>query len=263
MWQLEYNITYQVISKKDENMEEIKMEEKISFQELFELFQVLKKRLKVIIILAFITTIISIIFTHFFIAPTYQASTQLVVSRSDGDNAVTNAEISGNIQLINTFNEILVSPTILTQVIEELNLNDESITSLSRMMEARNASNSLVITLSVRNENPELAYNIANKTAEIFERDLPDIFNFDNVSILAPALIPRNPVSPRITINAGIGFLVGIMSGIFIVFLLEFLDKTIKTEHEIERLVNLPVLGVIPGMKPEDFKIKRTMSDLA
>jgi len=131
------------------------------------------------------------------------------------------------------------------------------------MMDARNASNSLVITLTVRNGNPKLAYDIANKTAEIFERDLPDIFNFDNVSILAPALIPRNPVSPRLTINAGIGFLVGIMFGIFIVLLLEFLDKTIKTEHEIEDLVNLPVLGVIPSIKPKDFKIKRAMSVLA
>lgn len=235
------------------------MEEKLDFQELLELLYLFKKRLKLIIILTLITTITSVIFTHFFIAPIYQASTQLVVSRSDVDDIVTNSEILGNIQLMNTFNQILVSPTILTQVIEELNLYDESISSLSGMMEARNASNSLVITLNVRNENPQLAYNIANKTAEIFERDLPDIFNFDNVSILAPALIPSNPVSPRLTINAGIGFLVGIMSGIFLVLLLEFLDRTIKTEHEIESLVNLPVLGVIPGMKPEDFKIQRTI----
>ena len=229
--------------------------------DLTQLIQILKKRFKPISILAFITTIISAVFTHFFIAPSYEASTQLVVSRSEDDNVVTNTEILGNIQLMNTFNQILVSPTILTQVIEELNLYEESVASLSGMMDARNASNSLVITLTVRNENPQLAYNIANKTAEIFERDLPDIFNFDNVGILAPALIPRNPVSPRLTINAGIGFLAGAVSGILLSLLLEFLDRTVKTEYEIEELVNLPVLGVIPGMKPEDFKIKRTMSD--
>ena len=233
------------------------MEDAIDLQELL---LILKKRLRMIAVFAIIATIISGVFTHFFIIPIYQASTQLVVSRSDIEHTVTSAEISGINQLMNTFNQIMVSPRILDHVVEELNLNESS-SSLRGRMESRNAVNSQVLILTVKHRDPVRAHDIANKTAEIFARDIPDIMNFDNVSILAPAQIPNNPVSPRLMMNAGIGFLIGTLTGIFVAFLMDFLDKTIKTEQEVEKLTSLPVLGMIPIMTPEDFRVKRIVGD--
>ena len=228
---------------------------------LQELLLIIKKRLILVAILAFVSTTITSIFTHFFITPIYQVSTQLVVSRSDIDNAITSAEISGINQLMNTFNQIMVSPRILDRVIKELNLNESSV-SLRRRLEASTARDSQVIILTVQHEHPVLAYDIANKTAEVFARDIPDIMNFDNVNILAPALIPSSPVSPRLVRNAGMGFLIGTMSGILLTLLIEFLDKTIKTEQDVEKLINLPVLGMIPIMTPEDFEDRKMIIDL-
>ena len=233
------------------------MEDAIDLQELL---LILKKRLRLIALFAIIATIISGIFTHFFITPIYQASTQLVVSRSDIEHTVTAAEISGINQLMNTFNQIMVSPRILDQVVQELNLNESS-GSLRGRMESRNAVNSQVLILTVQDRHPVRAHDIANKTAEIFARDIPDIMNFDNVSILAPAQIPNNPVSPRLMVNAGVGFLIGTMVGMFLAFLIDFLDKTIKTEQEVEKLTNLPVLGMIPIMTADDFKVRRIVGD--
>jgi len=232
------------------------MEETIDLQELF---QILKKRLRLVIVLALIAMAISGAVTHYLITPIYQASTQLVVSRSDADLMITGAEITGINQIMSTFTQVILSPRILDQVIAELGLS-ETPSSLEGRMEARNASQVLILT--VRHENPESAYNIANKTAEIFAHDIPDILNFDNVSILAPALLPRNPVSPRLVMNIVIGFVVGAMIGMFLAFLLEFLDKTVKTEQDVEKLVNLPVLGMIPAMTADDFKVKRVVNDL-
>ena len=227
------------------------MEETIDLQELLE---ILKKRSLMIIILALVALAVSGAFTHYLITPIYQASTQLVVSRSDVEHAVSSAEISGINQLMSTFNQIMVSPRILDQVIEELKLSYSS-SGLRGRMVARNESQVLILT--VDHEDPIRAHDIANKTAEIFANDIPDIMNFDNVSILAPAMIPGSPVSPRLVINAGTGFLVGAMAGIFLAFLAEFLDKTVNTEQEVEKLTNLPVLGMIPSITPEDFKVRR------
>ena len=230
------------------------MEETIDLQELLE---ILKKRLLLISGLALVALAISGVFTQFFITPIYQASTQLVVSRSDIEHAVSSAEISGINQLMSTFNQIMVSPRILDQVIADLDLR-ESASSLRGGMEARNEAQVLILT--VRHEDPVAAYNIANKTAEIFANDIPDIMNFDNVSILAPAMLPSNPVSPSLMMNAGIGFFVGTMDGIFLAFLVEFLDKTIRTEQEVGKLIGIPVLGMIPSMTPDDFKVRRVVS---
>ena len=227
------------------------MEETIDLEELFH---ILKKRLWLIIVLALIAMATSGVVTHYLITPIYQASTQLVVSRSDIDHAVTSTEISGINQLMSTFNQIMVSPRILNQVIENLDL-EETATSLSDRMEARNESQVLILT--VQHEIPAVAHDIANNTAEVFADDVPDIMNFDNVNILAPAMIPTSPVSPRIVMNVGIGLLIGAMAGIFLAFLIDFLDKTVKTEHEIEKLINSPVLGMIPTMTSKDFKVSR------
>ena len=229
------------------------MEESISLQELL---QILKKRFVIIIILAVIGTTTSGVFAHFFVTPIYQTSTQLVVSRASNEPIVTGSEITVINHMMNTFNDILLSPAILNQVIEALNL-EESASSLRGRMEARNAANSLVITLTVQHETPALASDIANKTAEIFSYDLPELFGFDNVGILATAEIPRNPISPRLMMNVGLGFVVGVISGLFLAFLLEFLDKTVKTEQEVQKLIDIPVLGMIPITTTKDIIVKR------
>ena len=232
------------------------MEETIDLQELF---QILKKRLVLIIMLAFVATIISGVFTQFFITPIYQTSTQLVlVPRVGMDNPLTQGEISANLQMINTFNEVIVSPMILTEVIEKLGL---SLTpgNLRSMMTAANSANSQVITLTVRNEVPELARDLANVTADIFKEEVLDNFNMDNVMILAWAQLPGSPVSPNLTMNMAIGFVIGTMSGIGLAFLLEFLDKTIKTEQEVEKLIGIPVLGIIPTITAEDVVVKKVV----
>ena len=221
--------------------------------ELQELFQILKKRLMLIVTLAFVATKVSGAFTHFFVIPIYQASTQLVlVPRVEVGNSLNRGEINANLRMIDTFNEVIVSPMILDEVIEELDLSLTA-DSLGSRMSASNSSNSQVITLRVQNEDPRLASDIANTTAEIFEVEVLGNFNMDNVRILARAQPPSRPVSPRLTLNVAIGFIIGTVSGIGLAFFLESIDKTVKTEQEMKKLTGIPVLGIIPRIRVEDI----------
>lgn len=231
------------------------MEETIDLQEIF---QIIKKRLILISLLAITATAISGAFTSYFMTPMYRASTQLVVSRLNNEINITSAEVSGSVQLINTFNVILVSPIILDPVIEVLDL-EMSADGLRSRMAVRNERNAQVMTLAVYHEDPVVASHIANQTAEFFEREIPGIMNVDEslVRILAQAQPPRNPVSPRPMKNMGLAFVIGATSGLFIAFVLEFLDKTVKTEQEVQKLIQTPVLGMIPIITAKDVIIKR------
>ena len=62
------------------------------------------------------------------------------------------------------------------------------------------------------------------------------------------AIVPINPISPNKKLNLAIAFFLGLMISVGIVFLLEYLDSTIKTESDVEKYLDLPVLGVIPKM---------------
>jgi len=235
----------------------VKIMEETEKVDLQEFFQILKKRLVLIVVLAVVATTISGFFTHFFMTPIYQTSTQLaLVPGVTADMPLTHGEINANIQMINTLNEVIVSPMILAEVIESLDLG-LSIGRLRSMMSAASRSNALIITLTVQNESPELARDIANVTAEIFYEEVVEHFNMNNVRILAPAQVPSNPVSPRLMMNLGLGFIIGTISGIFLTFLLEFLDKTVNTEQEVEKLINIPVLGMIPMITAEDVRLKK------
>jgi capsular exopolysaccharide synthesis family protein len=68
-----------------------------------------------------------------------------------------------------------------------------------------------------------------------------------NIRIVDAAEVPRRPVRPRVVLNLGIGFILGLGLGIGLAFFQDYLDKSLKTPDEVETLVRLPSLGVIPA----------------
>jgi capsular exopolysaccharide synthesis family protein len=67
-----------------------------------------------------------------------------------------------------------------------------------------------------------------------------------NIRVVDPAEIPKGPVKPRVMLNLALAVILGLGLGIGLAFFQEYLDVTIKNPDEVERLVRLPSLGVIP-----------------
>lgn len=220
------------------------MEETISLKDLFG---TLKKRIWLIITIAVLAMITSGITSFFILTPIYQSSTQLLVNQSkDKESAYQYNEVQTNLQLIETYNVIIKSPAILDKVIEKLDLN-MSAGQLNEKITVQSEQNSQVVNLSVIDEDPYLAAKIANTTAETFRDEIVKIMNVDNVSILAKAEVGENqsPIKPKPLLNIAIALVVGLMVGVGLAFLLEYLDNTLKTEQDIEKTLGLPVIGVI------------------
>lgn len=220
------------------------MEETISLKELF---QTLKKRIALIISLTLIAMIISGVVSYFVLTPEYKSSTQILVNQAkDSESIYSQNEVQTNIQLINTYSVIIKSAAILNNVRNDLKL-DMSVAELNNKITVESAQNSQVMTVSVTDSDPALALEIANKTAEVFEKQIKKLMKVDNVSILPLADDQENqsPVSPNPPLNIAIAAVVGLMVGVGLAFLLEYLDNTVKTEQDIEKLLELPVLGAI------------------
>lgn len=225
------------------------MEETISLKELFD---ILKKRFNLIAVITLAAVALAGVISFFFLTPIYQSSTQILVNKANEDQmGYTAADVQTNLQLINTYNVIIKSPAILEIVIEELDL-DMTTGQLNEKITVQSEKDSQVINLSVQDEDPHQAATIANKTAEIFQQEIVNIMSVDNVNILAKAEVTENqgPVKPKPILNIAIALVVGLMIGVGAAFLLEYFDNTIKTEQDVEKILELPVLGVISKMDP-------------
>jgi capsular polysaccharide biosynthesis protein len=232
------------------------MEETISLQELFK---TLKKRMGLVALITIIAITISGVVSFWILTPIYQTSTQILVTQTKQEQSQFNTQdIQANLQLINTYNQIIKSPAILAIVKEELDL-ERSVSALNNQVTVDSAQNSQVVNISVQDENPKMAVDLANKIATVFQSEIKILMNVDNVNILTPAEIGSNPspVKPDPMLNMAIAAVIGLMLGVGIAFLLEYLDTTMKTEQDIEDHLELPILGLISPIPDEDIKMSQ------
>jgi capsular polysaccharide biosynthesis protein len=232
------------------------MEETISLKEIF---QTLKKRVWMIVMITAIATMVSGVVSYFMLTPIYQSSTQILVNQSNTEQQGYDInQVRTNVEMINTYRVIIKSPRVLEKVVDKLEL-EQSVGSLTESVTVNSEQNSQVFTVAVENADPALAVNIANTVAETFQTEIVNIMNVDNVSILSKAELPEqpSPVKPNPALNMAIALVVGLMTGVGLAFLLEYLDNTVKTEEDIEKLVGLPVIGIIAEMSEEDTRIPR------
>ena len=193
------------------------MEETISLQDLFK---TLKKRVGLIALLTILAITIAGIVSFLILTPIYQASTQILVNQEKTDpNQVINQNIQADLQLINTYSVIIKSPAILTEVIEQLGL-DKNTDELTSQISVDTAENSQVVNLTVEDADPALAVEIANTTASVFEEEIQNIMQVNNVTILTPAIMKEDPspVAPNPMLNMAIAAIVGLMLGVGIAF---------------------------------------------
>ncbi|KKI93271.1 capsular biosynthesis protein [Bacillus sp. SA1-12] len=233
------------------------MEETISLKELF---LTLKKRLSFIIIIAAIATATSGIVSYFLLTPIYQSSTQILVNQSKNEEQAYNYnEVQTNLQLINTYNVIIKSPAILDKVIQQEKL-DLTSGELNELVTVSSEQNSQVVNIAVQNEDPQQAAAIANSIANTFQTEVSKIMNVDNVTILTQAQNGEDPspIKPKPALNMAIALVVGLMVGVGVAFLLEYLDNTIKTEQDIENQLGLPVLGAITTITMNDEMMEQS-----
>jgi len=67
-----------------------------------------------------------------------------------------------------------------------------------------------------------------------------------NIRVVDPAMIPSTPARPAKARNVALAFLVGLVGGIGLALMREYLDNTVKTPDDVETLSRLPSLAVVP-----------------
>lgn len=228
------------------------MEQREDFDviDLRDIWRIIKKGKWILIALPLIAMLTSVILSFFVLTPRYEAYTTLMVGKTyDGQNAMIlqyNDILTAN-QLVKTYSQIAKSRSITEKVIEaeKLNMTPEQ---LSKSIDVKPVKDTQLIQITVEDTNPERAARLANFTASVFMGRVVEIMKVDNVNIIDVAVTPASPIKPNKKLNIVIAGVVGLMIALGIIFLLEFMDRTIKSSDDVKRHLGLPVLGSIPKM---------------
>jgi capsular exopolysaccharide synthesis family protein len=115
-----------------------------------------------------------------------------------------------------------------------------------------------------------IEYNVLKREAEankalydsletkLKEAQISSGLKSSNIRIVDPAMVPSTPSRPAKTRNIALAFLVGLVGGIGLALLREYLDNTVKTPDDVETLARLPSLAVVPAFTDGAISSKRT-----
>ena len=225
------------------------METEVSLEEIISIF---KKKYPIILLWSIVGILFVGVYTFFLANPIYESTSRIVVNQTQNTNQnITNADIQTNLNLINTYQSIIKEPIILEDVINKTDTG-LSVNQLSSKIAIQIQNDSLVFGISVSDENPYIAAELANAVATSFEEKIGDILEVQSVTILSEAVPNLGAVSPKPTINLILGLLVGMMFGVILGFLTEYMDKRVKDNKIIEDL-NWTNLGSVLEMSTNEI----------
>ena len=223
---------------------------------LKELFDYLKERILIILIIILAVLVVGCIYSIFIKVPMYQSETTVVLVSDDGTSGggtTTQSDVNLNQSLVSTYSEIVKSRRIADKVIKNLSLN-YTIDELLNNISVSNTAETEIITIIVKDQDKPLAADIANEVVKVFGEEIKDIYKLQNVSVIDVAEEAEEPYNINMLKDLVIYLLVGIVLACGTIFVIYYFDTTIKSAEEIENKLGLPVFGIVPKVK---FKEKK------
>lgn len=225
--------------------------------QISDIFKIIRRRIFLIISIVIFAVLAAGLINFYILEPEYEATATLIVQpqkESNRNQNLYNDLLAGN-KLVKTYGEIVKSRRIAEDVIQKLKL-DLMPEQLLKKLRVQSVNESLIISITFSSVDPSEAVTIVNGFADSLNQNLNSVINVDNVSILDYAQNKTNPmpVQPKQFMNMAIALILGIMAGVTISLYLEFNDKTIRTEDDIENSLGLPVLGVVVELDKKNNK---------
>ena len=225
--------------------------EEIDLKELFEIFWTKKIQILLVVI---IFMVMGVAYTMGFTTPKYSSSTTLVLAmagtkESDNlNNSITTTDVTLNAKLVPTYSELVKSKNILREVISNLNINEDE-NSLKKDISVTSVKDTEVIKITVSHENALYAAKIANEIAKVFSEKINEIYKINNIYIVDEAEVAEAPSNINHAKDILLFAFIGLVLSLSYTFVLNMLDTTVKTQEEIEKNYDIPVLATIPSIE--------------
>jgi capsular exopolysaccharide synthesis family protein len=213
---------------------------------LRDFFRIIRRRLWVVSLVATVLTgaVVGLSMAQ---TPVYEASTEILVGQESGVTIDPNYAM-GLQQLTQTMVGAVSSRPVAKAVIRQENLQmtpEELLGHLSVEQEP----NTQWIQVSYSDVSPERAQRLANAVSDVFSKRVSEVNSSATaitVTVWERAVVPDAPVSPNPVRSGLLALAVGLIIGVGLAFLLEYLDDSWDSPEEMEQVSGAPTFGIIP-----------------
>lgn len=189
--------------------------------------------------------------------PLYEARAQLFVSTAGSEDATSLLQGSSfTQQRVKSYADIVTSPQVLDAVIKNLDLGTTS-AELADRVTADVPLDTVLINVTVRDHSPERSASIASAVASTFSKTVLQLERPSRqgpapvkVSVVRKPAVPSSPVEPRPLVNVALGLGLGLALGVGLALVRDVLDKSVKGEHDLRTVTDVPLIGGI-GFDPD------------
>ena len=207
----------------------------------------LKKYVLVIAAVALALVIGVFIYDKSIKKPLYTTYTTIILTKSNEaqtGTTITQNDILLNQKLVETYSKIIKSKLVLEQVISETGVTYTT-EELSENVSVEAYENTEMLKISVTDQDPELAANIANSIAQVFSGEIAKIYQINNISVVDVAVTPEEVSNNTLKRDLLIALFIGIFVTIGVVFVVYYFDDTVKLTDNLEEEIGMPVVAKV------------------
>ena len=214
---------------------------------VIQLLKALWAKKLLILLVAIVAGAASYAYSSFLVEPEYRSTTRIyVVNRNQSDKpGLTNQDLQAGAYLVKDYREIILSQDVLEKVDLGLTINAKT---LSKKVQVTVPADTRIVSISVSDHKPDEASRIANALREVAAQKIIAVTRVSDVTTLEEARPATGPSSPNIRRNTLMGIGAGAGLVIVVVLLVELLDDRVKRPEDIEDVMKISLLGVIPDM---------------
>jgi capsular polysaccharide biosynthesis protein len=218
--------------------------------EINDYLRILRKRGWIIIAVALVAGVSAYVFSKMQ-TPIYSAQVKLSVVPARATDWGSNNSLK---DLLRNYTENIKTHTTAQAVIDRAQLDMDTTTFLGKLFVSPDSS-TFTLALEARDRDPEVAMGMVDMTAKVFAEDREqwnqqqDKGNRIDVKMLDSVYnLGYEQYSPNTKINTLAGLLFGALMGVLVIFFLEWLEMDIiRSGEDVERAIDVPVLGLIPA----------------
>ena len=212
--------------------------------DLSELFKLIKKHLKLIIIFMLVGIIIAGSYTTFMIEKKYSSQGTILLKAQVVDGTtVDSSQLNSNKSMIANYIKLLQGNNIQDKIAKNLDISTGLVRGALRIS---NTEDTQIIEIGAVTNDPGLSKRIVDETISVFTETVKEMLDISNIIIVDKAEINTGPVSPNLKKNMLLGAIAGVAISLGYILLAYLLDSKIKNSETAEQVLGLPVLGIIP-----------------
>jgi capsular polysaccharide biosynthesis protein len=238
------------------------MEKPILNKTMLDYLQLIRNKLWLVIVFVIISCITTFCAYKAFVTPMYSASSELVInSISKSAEGVIYSDVTMNLNLVETYKEILKSDNIMSSVVTAHPEFNRSASEFKKNLKVSSTDKTQVIKLIVEDSSYVKAANEVNAVVEQFKELIPNLMELNNVKILNSANVALHPapINSSVNMNVVISFFVSLMIALGTLLFIENINQTLRSEKEVEYYVGLPVITTIGTIRKKDVELNKNI----